>query len=131
MKAFLIFLSYFVMLAACSTPHHQNIDALAPGMDKTTILDSLGSPDHSRFKNGQDEWIYIYYKDDLKKAKKLWLKNDQLLKIEDYDLEHQAPVSEVELKNVKINDQEASKIKKALSEKKQLEKEESEFKDLD
>ncbi|MCB0355691.1 MAG: hypothetical protein KDD40_01720 [Bdellovibrionales bacterium] len=131
MKTILVLLCFSTFLTQCASSQSQRINELTLGMDKSDILDFVGSPNSSRFKNGQHEWIYIYYEGDLQKAKKLWFKNNHLVLIEDFDLQTQSTASEMTAKNVNLSPKEANELKKALIEKKRAIKEEEGFKDID
>lgn len=119
-----IFSTYLLFLVGCATQQHTKMQKLKVGMDKTDVLDLIGNPNSSKFKDGEHVWLYIYYKDETKLAKKLWFKKDQLVRLENYDFNAEAP-------NLKIDDQEIEDYKKAAEEKQRRQQDEREFQDID
>lgn len=51
-------------LTGCATPVHKSFSKLNIGDDKSTVLETLGSPKHSVREDGKDIWVYRYYKGD-------------------------------------------------------------------
>lgn len=100
-------------------------------MDKTEVLDAIGNPNSANFKNGQHEWIYIYFKGEDKFAKKLWFNKEVLVRIDDYDPKTLTSKSDANIENVSLDDKEVEEIKKAHTEKQRQKKHEEGFQDLD
>ena len=69
MNAFQILSLLMVTLAgffllSCATPVHRAIEEISVGDDKGKVLEEAGNPKHSARRDGQDLWIYRYYKGD-------------------------------------------------------------------
>lgn len=50
-------------IAACSTNPYKNFKDVKIGMDKTDVLDEVGSPRESYRHYGRDVWVYTFYLD--------------------------------------------------------------------
>ena len=67
-----VLLSFWFLLLSCATPQHERFTKLKIGVDKTQALDIVGSPNFSERRNGQDEWTYVYYKNNELLSKRLF-----------------------------------------------------------
>ncbi len=65
-----------LLLVACATSGLKNFNKATVGMNKTQLLDKLGSPFMSDRKDGIDIWHYRYYEDNLKVYKEVRLKDN-------------------------------------------------------
>lgn len=111
---------------------YKRLDQLTTGMEKDEVLDKVGSPNISEFRFGKHEWIYLYYKDDVQMAKKLWIENKVLIKIEDLKIDKDGNPSRFNISEQKENlkPDEITKIKKAIQKHKRRQKYEEGFEDL-
>jgi outer membrane protein assembly factor BamE (lipoprotein component of BamABCDE complex) len=128
MNTYFISLSLILIIfVGCSTPMHKRIEQVKAGMEKTEVLELLGSPKSAEFKFGKHEWHYVYYIDDIKYEKVIWIENKVVSKIEDINkTKTTTPIdSEGDLKTDEI-----SGIKKALEQNKKIKKYEEGFEDL-
>lgn len=51
-------LALSIILISCSTPLKERFSRIELGMDKTDVIDELGSPTRSFRRDSQDIWIY-------------------------------------------------------------------------
>ena len=65
-------------LVGCSTPMHRSVNQLEKGMDKSQVLELLGSPQRSGRRNSKDHWLYRYYKNQQRQDLRLIFQNGQL-----------------------------------------------------
>jgi hypothetical protein len=55
----------FMGVAGCSSMSvPAALDRLRPGMDKPAVLDKAGNPTRTFREDGQDHWIYVYFRND-------------------------------------------------------------------
>jgi hypothetical protein len=121
----------FVLLTGCVSPIHKRIKDIKRGMDKSEVLDTLGSPTSSKFKGGMHEWTYIYYTNEMSYGKVLWFKKDTLIKISDYDFATQSAKSVPIPESVELNKKDIRAIKRGYLYKKKIKENEKQFKDID
>lgn len=60
----LILVASGLAFSGCSTSPAKALDGLRPGMDKAMVLDKVGSPSRTFRENGQDHWVYVYWRND-------------------------------------------------------------------
>jgi outer membrane protein assembly factor BamE (lipoprotein component of BamABCDE complex) len=72
-----------LFFASCSTTPLKRFEAIQVGMYKDDVLDTLGSPNESRFKNGENIWNYRFVTDSGPVAKEVRLKNDHVTAVGD------------------------------------------------
>jgi hypothetical protein len=70
MGKWFIALAVCTLTLACSTPLPVALDRLKVGIEKPELLDRVGSPSRTFRENGQDHWVYVYYRND-----KQWLRD--------------------------------------------------------
>ena len=50
-----------LLVFSCSTSSHVAFDKVKLGLEKTDVLELIGSPNRTRRWKGLDEWTYVYY----------------------------------------------------------------------
>jgi len=115
MKTLLLLIASLLWLAACATPQYKLMSRLKTGMDKTDVLELLGSPNHSRYSHGQHEWVYVYEKGPQQMAKILYFKKGVLTSFKDYDL-HSNEVSPAAAETMKEYEKSVEKKRQESSE---------------
>jgi len=68
-------------LFGCVSPMHKAVNDVHPGMDKSDVLEVLGSPKYSTRSKGMDVWQYVFYKDNTKMTKTLYFQFGSILKV--------------------------------------------------
>lgn len=53
-----------IFLLGCTTSLKESLDKIESGMDKSEVIDRVGSPNRSYRKNEQDVWLYRVHDDD-------------------------------------------------------------------
>ena len=119
-----------VFLISCATSLSQRFDKINLGMDKTELLDRLGSPNYSEFKNGQNEWVYIYYVDNQAYAKRLIIENQMLTKIQDFKPQLNRTYSPDSSGKIELKKEDVLQIKKALQQNKKIRQYEEGFEEI-
>lgn len=72
----------FLGLVGCSTTSVSSaLDRLRPGMDKPTVLDRVGNPSRTFRENGQDHWIYVYYRNDREWMRNVIFEDGKILRV--------------------------------------------------
>ncbi|MCB0415792.1 MAG: outer membrane protein assembly factor BamE [Bdellovibrionales bacterium] len=79
--AFITFLVLLNIIAGCQTPLYKVIDKVEPGMDKSQVLETLGSPKYTKQTQNYDHWKYEFYKDAVKMSKEILFFEDHVVKI--------------------------------------------------
>lgn len=59
-----IALASILILASCVTPPVENFSRVSVGMDKTDVLDKIGSPKFTEIRDGNLVWTYRFYEKD-------------------------------------------------------------------
>ena len=49
-----------MVLCSCQTSQRKTFDRIQVGMDKSTVVEALGSPTATRRQKGKDRWIYEF-----------------------------------------------------------------------
>jgi outer membrane protein assembly factor BamE (lipoprotein component of BamABCDE complex) len=62
---------YFLILTGCQTLPEKDFETLKPGMDKHTVLETMGSPNATVRRSGQDRWYYTYYQNEVPVTKEV------------------------------------------------------------
>ncbi len=102
-------------LTACATTQHERIKELKVGMDKSEVLDLLGSPLRSRYNKGTTTWTYV--SDDSSRSQvKLEFTGQDLVKISDVHEDEKAKLARAADKNESLEDYQ-KKIEAARKEK--------------
>lgn len=81
MRMTLLALMIFAFTLGCSTPMPVALDRLKVGTEKTTVLDTVGSPQRTFRENGQDHWVYVYYRNDKQWLRDVTIEDGKVLKI--------------------------------------------------
>ena len=63
------------MLSACTTPFKERLARIDLGMDKTDVIDELGSPQRSFRSEEQDIWIYRSFSEDAIELREIGFKD--------------------------------------------------------
>jgi len=71
----------FLLLSGCSTAPIGDLDQVRPGMDKDYVLTKVGNPKRTFRSNGQDHWIYVYFKDEVELTRQIDFSDGKVLKI--------------------------------------------------
>lgn len=74
----LIFL-LILWLVACATSLHKAIREIELGMDKSEVVERLGSPSRTNRNQGTDKWIYIYNADGHKRASEIHFRDSKVI----------------------------------------------------
>lgn len=69
-----------IALAGCTT-FSQTMDRIKPGMDKDEVLSRLGNPKRTFRENGLDNWIYMYFQDDLEYRRDVVFENGKVIRV--------------------------------------------------
>ena len=75
----LILASGLAFLVGCATNMKQEFEDLKMGMDKTDVLDSMGSPAQSEIHNGVEYWKYVFYHKKKKMTKEVQFRDGLLI----------------------------------------------------
>ena len=64
-KAFVgkVFICSTLWILGCQTPLSESTQSLKIGMEKSEVLEVLGSPHQTRRIRGQDQWSYFYFQE--------------------------------------------------------------------
>ncbi|MCB0342195.1 MAG: outer membrane protein assembly factor BamE [Pseudobdellovibrionaceae bacterium] len=81
-----VLLAVGCVLFGCASSSYSQIRKVKPGMDKTAVLDLLGSPNQTRRRAGHDIWTYIYYDDEVRKGADVFFSEGKVNKIADAKL---------------------------------------------
>ncbi len=73
---FVVFLLCLSSLVACTTPMVERFDKVELGMDKTDVIDEVGSPNRSLRSNDQDIWIYTFHTPDTIEQREVCFKDN-------------------------------------------------------
>lgn len=78
----LFLLSILVLVfSACATKNPIHVDGIREGMDKAQALDVAGNPKRTFRTNGQDHWIYVFYKNDQELTRQIDFEDGKVVKI--------------------------------------------------
>lgn len=59
-KSTVLLASFSFALTACQAPAYRSFEGVRPGMDKSIIVETVGSPAKTRRVHGKDRWIYEF-----------------------------------------------------------------------
>ncbi len=79
----LLVLLFALLLSACATSGLKRFSRIKEGMDKTAVLDKLGSPYESKRSDGMDIWHYRFYDKNIKIFKEIQLKDNLVIYVGD------------------------------------------------
>jgi outer membrane protein assembly factor BamE len=79
----LIFLFMISMLSACQSNPKKQFESLKMGMEKTDVLEEMGTPWTTTRLHGKDRWIYVYYDDGIRYEKEVHFLNGAAVYIGD------------------------------------------------
>lgn len=118
------------LFAACATFHvGRELDRVQPGMDKDSVLELAGNPQHTFHKDSQDHWIYEFYQDGQEMSRHIVFETGHVVKIMPSHLKKLKPAdASAEASSPdKTPEEEMDQYEKDVRE--QQKKHESEFKD--
>ncbi len=73
---------FYLVLSSCSTPAHIAFEKIQIGHEKNDVLELLGSPNKTRRWNGQDQWTYIFYKNDKSTLKEIKFEQGRVIAVQ-------------------------------------------------
>src|SRR4051812_43831188 len=79
----LILLFTISMLSACQGTPIKHFEELKPGMEKTEVIEKMGSPWTTTRLHGKDRWIYVLYDDDTRYEKEVHFLNGKVVYVGD------------------------------------------------
>lgn len=106
MRAFILCLSLFSIFG-CTTPYMSRFDKVNLGMDKTDVIDELGSPNRSYHADEEDVWLYSIHTETSVEQREISFKDGFVSYIGE-------PQSRAKTSNVKSEEQAAAVLEKAL-----------------
>lgn len=71
-----LFFSLAFLFISCATSHKTDFDKIKTGMDRSDVIDQIGSPLKSGWKNGTEIWVYRFYGDGQWIFREVHFKND-------------------------------------------------------
>lgn len=120
---FFAFLIVCFSIFSCSHNPYQDFQQISVGMDKSEVLDKVGSPLRSKFQSGKNIWTYRFYSKDEKSLvyKDVILDSDKVLEIKNAkevdikEIEKKEKMVEQSLKEtVKVREQKLTSPKPAV-----------------
>lgn len=81
-----IILTAFILvsLSACSSYSLRTFNKIDVGMTKNKVLDKLGSPAQSQYRNGIDYFLYRFFQNGTWVQKEIQFKEDQVIYVGDF-----------------------------------------------
>ncbi len=122
MKALIGSLLLFSLIA-CSTPMVERFSKVELGMDKTDVLDELGSPNKSFHQNEQDIWIYSFQTDSTAEQREISFKNEFVSYVGEPRPRNESPKK-------KSEQEAADTLEKEIKKNKKVPTKDSEYKDI-
>lgn len=111
MKTILVSLS-LLSLVACSTPMIDRFSKIELGMDKTDVLDELGSPNRTFRQDQQDIWIYSFQTDNSVEQREVSFKNEFVSYVGEPHVRNEAPKKKSEGEAAAVLEKEIKKKNK-------------------
>jgi outer membrane protein assembly factor BamE (lipoprotein component of BamABCDE complex) len=69
------------MLTACASSPYAGSEDLREGMDKDEVLNTAGNPKRTFRSNGQDHWIYVFFKGNEELSRQVSFEDGKVVKI--------------------------------------------------
>lgn len=60
----LVAIGFLLLSAGCASSLKKSLDGLEPGLDKSQVIDQVGSPNRSFRRDNQDVWLYRVHEED-------------------------------------------------------------------
>jgi len=85
----LLFLGVVVLgLTHCTTPMHRKFGEIHEGMDKSLVVETLGSPKWKRMWRGEEHWAYIFYKNNQKMVREVHFEFGEVIRLSQRSLSY-------------------------------------------
>ncbi len=107
------------LLTGCASTPQRGLEKLEVGMDKSQVVELMGSPLHSQRQKGQDIWTYRYFKDDQEWFTRVTFKQGRVIDVESTDqatlrarqqLEEASSLEEFEERALRLSPEERSRL---------------------
>jgi outer membrane protein assembly factor BamE (lipoprotein component of BamABCDE complex) len=89
------------LVVACATSPLDRFNKLRLGMYKGTVLDIMGSPTASQYKNDEYVWTYRYFEDDMQFEKEVRIKNEIVTQLGNARRSSRDPFDRIEVGSAK------------------------------
>lgn len=93
------------LLTACATSPFKVAEKIKPGMEKPDVLEALGNPNRTRRVKMQDQWEYVFYKQNDMRVFIVYLENNKVQQTAWLSTEEKNPFDDV--KNLEEFEQKA------------------------
>lgn len=70
-----------LVLAACVSAPSRELEKVVPGMDKDEVLETAGNPKRTFRANGQDHWVYVFYRGEQEYLQQIDFVDGKVLKV--------------------------------------------------
>jgi outer membrane protein assembly factor BamE (lipoprotein component of BamABCDE complex) len=69
------------LLISCATSNELHVGRVTPGMEKSEVIELLGSPQRTTRSNNSDHWLYVFYVNDQKSGAEIRFEQGKVVQV--------------------------------------------------